>query len=195
MAACRQLARDTTRIRQYRPADCTALASTVAGVTIGPVAAWSEKLLPHISCRDTRPCKPAATHTPTAPLTPEHLYVVTAALLADGRESFVHHHSQEQIAGSIQGLKRDAPPPGLPHSASAPASGTQVAAHPLPGLSRGKHWCCRRRANRPSCTATAEGTGGTSWLRGAGPSGTAPPGRGHSRLMSTGSRSPSRPTI
>ena len=43
---------------------------------------------------------------------------------------------------------------GTPHSASAPASGTRVAAHPLLGLSRGKRWCCSWRATRPSCTAT-----------------------------------------
>ena len=38
-AACRHLTRDTTRLRQYRPANRTALASTVAAVTMGPVAA------------------------------------------------------------------------------------------------------------------------------------------------------------
>ena len=41
----------------------------------------------------------------------EQLYVVAAALLADGRESFVHHHGPAQIAGSIQGPQRDAPQP------------------------------------------------------------------------------------
>ena len=51
--------------------------------------------------------------------------------------------------------------------------------HPLPGLSRGRRWCCRRRATKPSCTATPGGTGRTSWPGAAGPSGTAPPGRGH----------------
>ena len=48
---------------------------------------------------------------PTAPLTVEQLYVVKAALLADGGESFVHHHGRAQIAGSIQGSRRDAPLP------------------------------------------------------------------------------------
>ena len=38
-AACRHLARDTTGLRQYRPTDRTALASTFAAVTMGPVAA------------------------------------------------------------------------------------------------------------------------------------------------------------
>ena len=123
MAACRHLARDTTGLRQYRPTDRTALASRVAAVTMGPVAAWPPRLLPHVPCRDTRPRQPAATHTPTAPLTVEQLYVVTAALLADGGESFVHHHGPAQIAGSIQGQHRS-----TPRSASAPASGTQVAA-------------------------------------------------------------------
>ena len=41
-----------------------------------------------------------------------------------------------------------------------------MAAHPVPGLSRGKRWCCRRRATRPSCTATLGGTGRTSWPEG-----------------------------
>ena len=111
MAACRHLARDTTGLRQYRPTDRTALASAVAAVTMGPVAAWPAQLLPHVPCGDTRPRRPAATHEPTAPLTAEQLYVVAAALLADGGESFVHHHGPAQIAGCIQGPQRDAPDP------------------------------------------------------------------------------------
>ena len=110
-AACRHVARDTTGLRQYRPTDRTALASTVAAVTMGPVAAWPAQLLPHVPCRDTQPRQPAATPTPTAPLTAEQLYVVTVALLANGGESFVHHHGPAQIAGSIQGPQRDAPHP------------------------------------------------------------------------------------
>ena len=109
MAACRHLAGDTTGLRQYRPADRTALASAVAAVTMDPLAAWPAQLLPHVPCRDTQPRQPAATHAPTAPLTAKQLYVVAAALLADGGESFVHHHGPAQIAGSIQGPQRDAP--------------------------------------------------------------------------------------
>ena len=111
MATCRHLARDTTGLRQYRPTDRTALASAVAAVTVGPVAAWLAQLLPHVPCRDTQPRRPAATQAPTAPLTAEQLYVVAAVLLADGGESFVHHHGPAQIAGSIQGPQRDAQDP------------------------------------------------------------------------------------
>ena len=110
-AACRHLAQDSTGRRQYRPADRTALASAVAAVTMGPVAVWPAQLLPHVPCRDTQPDQPATTHAPTAPLTAEQLYIVAAALLADGGESFVQHHDQAQIAGSIQGPQRDAPHP------------------------------------------------------------------------------------
>ena len=110
-AACRHLARDTMELRQYRPADRTALASAVAAVTIRAVAAWPAQLLPHVPCRDTQPRQPAATHAPTAPLTADQLYVVAEALLADGGESFVHHHGPAQIAGSIQGPQLDAPHP------------------------------------------------------------------------------------
>ena len=39
----------------------------------------------------------------------EQLYVVAAALLADGGEILVHHHGPAQIAGGIQGPQRDAP--------------------------------------------------------------------------------------
>ena len=49
-AACRHLAWDTTGVRQYRPADRTALASMVAAVTMGPVAAWPMRLLLHVPC-------------------------------------------------------------------------------------------------------------------------------------------------
>ena len=111
MAACRHLARDTTGLRQYRPMDRTALASAVVAVTMGPVAAWLAQLLPHVPCRDMQPRRPAAAHAPTAPLTAEQLYVVAAALLADGGESFVHDHGPAQIAGSIQGPQRNAPHP------------------------------------------------------------------------------------
>ena len=110
-AACRHLAQDTTGLRRYRPADRTALASAFTAVTMGPVAVWPAQLLPHVPCRDTQPRQPAATHTPTAPLTAEQLYVVAAALLADGGESVVQHHGPAQIAGSIQGPQRDAPRP------------------------------------------------------------------------------------
>ena len=111
MAACRHLARDTTGLRQYRPTDRTALASAFAAVTMGPVAAWPAQLLPHVPCRDTQPRQPDAMHAPTAPPTAEQLYVIAAALLADGGESFVQHHGPAQIAGSIQGPQRDAPDP------------------------------------------------------------------------------------
>ena len=110
-AACRHLARDTTGLRQYRPADRTAPASAVAAVTMVPVATWPAQLLPHVPCRDAQPCRPAAKHTPTTPLTAEQLYVVAAALLADGGKSFVHHHGPAQIAGSIQRPQHDAPHP------------------------------------------------------------------------------------
>ena len=36
--------------RQYRPTDREVVASTVAAVTIGPVAAWPAQLLPHVPC-------------------------------------------------------------------------------------------------------------------------------------------------
>ena len=110
-AACRHLPRDTAGITQYRPADRTILASTFEAVTMGPVAAWPARLLPHVPCWDTRPRQPAATHALTASLTAEQLYIVAAALLADGGESFVHHHSTAQIAGSIQGPQRNGPHP------------------------------------------------------------------------------------
>ena len=61
--------------------------------------------------RDTQPRQPTVMHAPTAPLAAEQPYVVAAALLADGEESFVHHHGPAQIAGSIQGPQRDAPHP------------------------------------------------------------------------------------
>ena len=109
--ACRHLARDTAGLKQYRPADRTTLASTVAAITMGPVAAWPAQLQPHVPCRGTLPGQPAATHAPAAPFTAEQLYVVAAALLADGGESFLHHHGPAQIAGGTQGPQRNAPYP------------------------------------------------------------------------------------
>ena len=76
---------------------------------MGPVAAWpcataAPRPLP-------RHAAPPAGRNARADGTPHGgaLYVVTAALLADGGESFVHHHGPAQIAGSIQGPQRDAP--------------------------------------------------------------------------------------
>ena len=45
----------------------------------------------------------------------------------------------------------------MPQSAGAPASGMRAMAHLHPGLTRGRHWCCRQQATRPSYTATPEG--------------------------------------
>ena len=113
-AACRLFTRDTTGLKQYWPVDRTAPASRVAAVTKGPPTGWPACLQPHVPCRDRPPRRPAVTHTPTAPLTAEQLYVVAGALLADGGESFVHHHVLAQITGSIQGPQRD--PPHLWHA-------------------------------------------------------------------------------
>ena len=70
-AVCRQLAQDTTGPRPYRPADRRALASIVAAVTMGPVAAWLARLLPQVPCQDAGPCQRAATSATTAPLRAE----------------------------------------------------------------------------------------------------------------------------
>ena len=150
-AACRLLTRDTTELRPYQPADRTALASTVAAVTMGPVAAWLAHLLPHIPCEDARPCQPARKHAPRAPLTAEQLNAIAAALLADGGESFVHHNTPAQIADSIQGPQSDAPqaPSAHPHqghgSQSTPSGtpaggGTGAAGGRLPGYPARPRW-------------------------------------------------------
>ena len=197
MAACRHLTRDTTGLRQYRPTDRTALASAVAAVTMGPVAAWPAQLLPHVPCRDTRPRRPAATHEPTAPLTAEQLYVVAAALLADGKErASSTTTARRKLRDAYKGPSAMHQTRGMPHSAGAPASGVRAMAHPRPGLSRGRRWYCRRQDTKPSYTATPEGTGRTSWPEADGRSGTAPPGKGHSRPCPTptGDRGPPRPT-
>ena len=55
MAACRHLARDTMGLGQYRRADRTVLASAVAAVTMGPVAAWPAQLLPHVTAATRSP--------------------------------------------------------------------------------------------------------------------------------------------
>ena len=194
-AACRHLAQDTAGLRQYRPADRRTLASTVAAVTMGPVAAWPAQLLPQVPCRDTRPRQPAATHTPTAPLTVSSCKSSRRQYWRTAGRALSTTTARRRSRGAYKGRSATRPTRGTPHPASAPTSGTQVAAHPLPDLSRGKHWYYRRRATRPSCTATPEGTDRTSWPGAAGPSGRAPPDRGHSIPMLTGSRSPPRPTI
>ena len=86
----------------------------MTAVTMGPVAAWPAGLLPQVPYWDTRPRERAGTHTPTAPLTAEQLYLVAAALLAEGWESLVHHHGPAQIAGRFQKGRSAAPPPPDP---------------------------------------------------------------------------------
>ena len=108
--ACRHLARHTRGLSPYKPADRTVLASTVAAVTMRPVASCTAQLLPPVPCQSARPPpRPAAKHAPMPPLTVEQLYAVAAALLADCGERFVHHHGPTQITGSIQGPQCDAP--------------------------------------------------------------------------------------
>ena len=196
-AACRHLARDTTGLKQYRQADRTALASAVAAVTMGPVAAWPAQLLPHVPCRDTQPRQPAQR---TRRRHPSRRSSYTSSRRRSWRtagRALSTTTARRRLREAYKGRSAMHPALGMPNSAGAPASGMRAAAHPLPGLSRGRHWCCRRQATRPSCTATPEGTGRTSWPGAAGLSGTAPPGKGHSRTCptSTGSRGPPRPTI
>ena len=160
-AACRHLARDFAGIRQYRPADRTALASTVAAVTMGPVAAWPVRLIPHAPAKIRGPAnRPQRTRQR-------------------------HPSRRNNCTSSQQRYWRTAGgrfcPPPRPnadrgeHTRAAAQRAPLVARHtprmhprqgrrwwhtPVP--SRGNHWCCRRRATRPSCTATPEGTGHTS---------------------------------
>ena len=70
---------------------------------------WPAHLLPSFPHRDTRPCEPTIIHTLPPPLNAQQLYGVAAALLADGPESFVHHHSPVAITGGNQGPQHDVP--------------------------------------------------------------------------------------
>ena len=194
-AACMHVARDTAGLRQYRPTDRTALASTVAAVTMGPVVAWPAQLLPHVPCLYTGLRQPAATHTPMAPLTAEQMYVVTTALLADGGESFVQHHGPAKIAGSIHGPQRDAPHPWHATLCERPRVRDAGAGAPTPGPQQGEALVLQ--AGGYQAILHGHDGGYRSHILAAGPSGTAPPGRGHSRPspMWTGSGGPPRPTI
>ena len=87
------------------------LASTVAAVTMGPVAIWPGHLPPPVPHQHTQPRQPAATHTPKPPRTAEQLYAVAAALLADGGESFIHHHGPASVISNIPGPQDDTPHP------------------------------------------------------------------------------------
>ena len=196
-AACRHLARDTTGLRQYRPADRTALASAVAAIAMGPVAAWLAQLLPHVPCCDTQHAsRPQRTRQRHPSRRSGYTSSRRRCWQTAGRASSTTT-ARRGLREAYKGRSAMHPTRGTPHSAGAPASGMRAAAHHLPGLSRGRHWCCRRQATRPSCTATPEGTGCTSWPGAAGLSGTASPGKGHSSPcpLSTGSRGPPRPTI
>ena len=137
-AACRHLAPDTMGLRQYWPTDGTALVSTVAAVTMEPLAAWPVRLLPYVPCRDTQPRQPAAMHTPTAPLTAEQLYVVAAGYwrTADRVLSTTTARRRSRAAYKARSARR--PTHGTPRSVSAPASGTRVMAQPPPEPQQGQ---------------------------------------------------------
>ena len=177
--------------------DRTALASTVAAVTMGPVAVWPAQLLPHVPCRDMRPRRPAGPHTPTAPLTVEQLYVVTAALLADGRERFVHHHGPAQIAGSIQGPQCDARDPWQATLRGRTRVRDAGGGAPPPGPQQGEALVLQAAGYPAILQGHAGGYRSHILVGGRWTSGTASPGKGLSRpspIMS-GSRGPHRPTI
>ena len=124
----------------YRPADRTALAAMVAALTIGSVAAWPARLLPHVPCWDARPRQPSMTPTPTALLTAEQLYAVAPALLVDVGESFVHTQARHRSRAAYEGRSVLRPTNGAPGSVSAPASGTRAAERPLPDPSKESCW-------------------------------------------------------
>ena len=158
---------------------------------MGPVATWPAQLLPHVPCRDTQPRQPFATHAPTAPLTAEQLYIVAAALLADGGESFVHHQGPAQIAGSIQGPHRHAPHPWHATLRGRIPVWDAGGGTPPPRPQQGEALVLQTADYQ----AILHGHAGGYRLHGL--SGTAPPGKGHSRPCPTptGSRGPPRPTI
>ena len=89
--------------------DRTVLASTVAAVSMGAVAAGSGHLLPPAHYQEARPCGPAATHRLIAPLTAEQLYAVAAVLPADCGETFFHNHGPALFMGNSSGPQNDAP--------------------------------------------------------------------------------------
>ena len=129
----------------------------------GPVAARPAHLLPCVPCQGARPRLPAATHAPTAPLKAEKLHAVDAALLADGGESFFHHHGPTQLTGSIQGPQRDAPHPWRATLRERTLIRDADCRMPQPpGPSKEKRWSCRRRATRLSCMITPGATARTS---------------------------------
>ena len=140
-AACRHLARDTAGLRQYRPTDRTALVSTVAAVTMEPVAPWPAQLLPHVPCRDTRPHQAATTYTPTAPLT------VCRHGGATGR------HQGEFCPPARPGADR------REHTKAAARRAPPVARHtPRAHPRQGRWW--RRSPSRASAGRSAGGAGG-----------------------------------
>ena len=108
-AACRHLARDFAGIRQYRPADRTALASTVAAVTMGPVAAWPARLIPHAPAKIRGPANRPQRTRQRHPSRRNNCTSSQQRYWRTAGGSFVHHHGPTQIAGSIQGPQRNAP--------------------------------------------------------------------------------------
>ena len=112
-------------------------------------------------------------------------------------ESFVHHQGPARIAGSIQGPQRDAPHPWHATLRRRTLVWDAGGSTPPPGPQQGEALVVQTAGYQAILHHTPEATGRTSWPGGAGLSGTAPPGKGHSQPcpMSTGSGGPPRPTI
>ena len=177
MASCRHLARDTTGLRQYRPTDARHWRPRSLP---SPLVPWRR------AQRNCCPTSPAQTRGPASqPQRTRRRHTSRRSSCTSSRRRYWQTAgrllstttARRRSREAYKGCSATRPTRGTSHSASAPASGTPVAAHPLPGLSRGRRWCCRRRATRPSCTATPGGTGRTSWPGAAGLSGMVPPGK------------------
>ena len=125
-AACRHLARDTTGLRQYRPADRKALASAVTAVTMGPVAAWPAQLLLYVPCRDTRPRQPRRPHPShrTSSTSSRQRYWQTAGRALSTTTARRRSRAAYKDRGATRFTR------GTPRS-GAPALGTQVTVLPL----------------------------------------------------------------
>ena len=137
-AACRHLARDTTGLRQYRPADARRWRPRSRP---SPWVPWRRG---RRNCCPTSPaptCTPASRPQRTRRRHPSRRSSYTSSRgrcwRTAGRASSTTT-APRRLREAYKGRRAMHPARGTPHSAGAPASGMRAAAHPLPGLSRGE---------------------------------------------------------
>ena len=139
-APCRHLARDTMGLRQYRPADRTALPCTVAAVTMGPWQSGQHTYCPSSATRTRGPANLQRSIRRQRPLQRNSCTLSQRHYWRTAGKASSTIMAGRELRAASRDHSTMGPIRGAPRCVSPPASGTQTPGRPSPDPSRGKRW-------------------------------------------------------